>query len=420
MFIIARRRVGLTLAAGLVIASAVGVTSMTSAQDQVVTAPPSVPYGTITLDLTDRAGPLTFRRVGGDTFTQALSVATPCSTLVAGPVVDDSGNASSSGTTLLSFSATVASGSDPNVQLPGSGLGVTDGANCGVPAGLFGPGETLSVELGDFYDTDVRIGSGSLNIGKSHPRDGSLRVAYDSEAFGSSISIANGGQVVPVGPDFTAITLRSTATQSSRGLSLEGQTVFNLVTPSNFDAALGCSDSYPAPQPGDAATSATFIRAENGDEKGTAPCKAIGVTVDIRETVVFWNNDAAGGTQDVRALVEIEWAGVAPSKANGRTTEINYDGDEAGPFFEAQWCESFTDSSTGTEIRVNAELPEGPIGTDDGTPTGELINGIVPWCLVSSTDELKRTGTDEEGRPIFEVVRTTVFYGAGDPVGRWS
>jgi hypothetical protein len=166
-----RKSIRLGLVAGLLVTGLVGVTSLTAAGSG---GSSTVPYGTLTISLTDRAGSLKLERSDGVTFTQALDVATPCSTLVAGPVVP-AGTVSGN---LLDFSAETG-GSAPNVQLPSNGIGVTDGANCGDPAGLIGPGETLTLDLGGFLPADVTVSTGTLQIGKSRGNDGDVRVAYD-------------------------------------------------------------------------------------------------------------------------------------------------------------------------------------------------------------------------------------------------
>ena len=224
-----RKAVRLGVVAGLAVGGLVGVTSLTAAGTGIR---PMVPYGTLTITLTDRAGSLTLAEAGGATFTQALGVATPCSTLVAddiksgGVVVEETLN-------LLNFSAAVSGGFSPNVQLPSNGIGVTDGANCGGPAGLIGPGETLTLDLGGFLPSGAKISTGTLQIGKSRGNDGDLRVAYDGGNFGT-ISVPVGVTGIPVtdtDSSFESISIRSTASQSSRGLSLQSTTVFNLVAP---------------------------------------------------------------------------------------------------------------------------------------------------------------------------------------------
>ena len=228
-----RKAVRLGLVVGLAVTGLVGVTSLTAAGTG---ERPMVSYGTLTLNLTDRAGSLTFVRApgfGGGTFTQALGVATPCSTLISGPIVGP--GTPPAGVNLLNFDAAVDGGFAPNVQLPSNSIGVTDGANCGEPSGLVGPGETLTLALGGFLPTDVVVSTGTLQIGKSRGSDGNLLVAYDGANFGTAtIGVAVGGEAITVADadgKFKSISIRSTASQSSRGLSLRSNTVLTLVAP---------------------------------------------------------------------------------------------------------------------------------------------------------------------------------------------
>ena len=222
-----RKGFRLGLVAGLAVTGIVGATLLTASGTEA--AP--VSYGTLTLTLTDRAGSLTLVR-GTETFTQPLGVNTPCSTLAAGAIVGPGVLPSNS--SLLKFSAAVSGGSVPNVQLPSNGIGITDGANCGTPSGLVGPGETLTLALGSFLPDNVTISTGTLQIGKSRGSDGDLRVAYDNGSFPTTANTVQIGvqsvQVAKAG-GFKSISIRSTTTDSSRGLSLRSSTVFNLMAP---------------------------------------------------------------------------------------------------------------------------------------------------------------------------------------------
>jgi hypothetical protein len=228
-----RKSIRVGLVAGLVATGLVGVTSLTASGSG---DRPMIAYGTLTLTLTDRAGSLTLDRVDGARFTQALGVSTPCSTLIADDILDSATppNVVEDTLNLLNFGAAVSGGFAPNVQLPSNGIGVTDGANCGEPSGLVGPGETLTLELGGFLPDEVRISTASLQIGKSRGNDGNLLVAYDG-AFGPTpIGVAVGGQAITVtdaDSKFESISIRSTASQSSRGLSLRSNTILTLVAP---------------------------------------------------------------------------------------------------------------------------------------------------------------------------------------------
>lgn len=226
-----RKAARLGLVVGLAVTGLVGVTSLSAAGTG---ERPMVPYGTLELTLTDRAGSLTLTRADGAIFTQALGVTNPCSTLVADDILLD-GNVVEDTLNLLNFSADVVGGSAPNVQLPSNTIGVTDGANCGDPSGLVGPGETLNLALGGFLPDVVRISTATLEIGKSRGSDGSLLVALDGTSSPSNpITVANSGQAITVtdaDSKFESISIRSTASQSSRGLSLRSNTVLTLVAP---------------------------------------------------------------------------------------------------------------------------------------------------------------------------------------------
>ena len=420
-------RIGLVT--GVVMTGLVGLTSFSASSES--PAPPTVPYGKVTIDLFDRSGRVTFdpAAAGLPTLTQALGVSTPCSTLIASSILDPAGQTIPGD--FLHFSATAA-GTNPNVQLPGSTIGVTDGANCGEPSGLFGPGETLTLTLGDYFpDEDAdgpTVDTARLNIGKSRSADGKLRVAYDGGAFGSEISIANSGQFVDVGgpavADFTSITLRSTTTQSSRGLSLKTSTVFDLVAPLGYDQAVDCGDVYA--EDGSLDRSVTFQRLANGDKYGTVDCEEVGVTIMFGERTVTWDNGMLGITtgsdQDVRGFVTVEWDGLAQNELDRLETFINYDGIDTGPFFPVTWCQSWNGLANATGV---AERPEGDVPLrfkegveteglvdEDGVVTPEALDdegnfdvGPVPWCMVSNEEHLGDR----------EVVQTQIYYGAGDP-----
>lgn len=379
MFNIGRKRVGIGLASGLVIASAVGITSMTSAQGGADEGPAAP---TITIELENRLGTVTYRPVEGEPVTQSIKAIEPCNVQTEGPE-------------LLIFTPT---GPDnATTQLPSGGLGVGLPTSCGENAGFISTGQTLTVGLGSYFlDEDGDFANSILmaELQILSKRNASLTTTPGEPTIVSTSSDTFTATVVG---DFTSITLAPTGGNGppqQRGVSLTGA-VFTLEAPSEFDAAVFCGDTYSAPEPGDAATSAEFERLPNEKKPDDAnePCEDIGVTVEIRSDGVFWDNSEfalTGTPQNVQALVTIEWAPVAPSVANTTKLEINYEGtDVEEDFVPAVWCESY-------EV-VNGEV------------TATLPSG-VPWCLVSSTSVL-------DGNQVF---RTTVFYGAGDPVGRWS
>jgi hypothetical protein len=161
-----RRIAGFTIT-GLVIAGVVGVTSL-SVSGQTPSPPPTVPYGTLTINITDRAGSVTLALLDGTTYNQSILTTQPCATLALGPITD--GTDTYPGT-LLDF--TPIAGSGASVQIPGNGIGVESGQNCGTPAGLLGPGEKLKMSLGTFaaYDTNEDTVGNEVTVGSACTQD---------------------------------------------------------------------------------------------------------------------------------------------------------------------------------------------------------------------------------------------------------
>lgn len=399
----ARQRAGIAAVAALVITAGIGINSLT-ASGSVQTGNITVPYGTLTVQFTDRAGTITLDRLAdGATFTQPIITSQPCATLQLGGLEDGAGNPLSG--SLLTFSGHVSSGT-PSIQLPGSGLGVHDGSNCGGPAGLVGPGEKLTLALGSFADLttdEVTVGSASLVIGKSHPQDGSLKLAFDSGNLGPNIGVSNGGATIQVGTAFDhSLTLASTASQNSRGLSLRGPTVFNLVAPFGFEQAIDCGDTADATivDDGIAASEAAFVRSETNG-KSDAACDDAGVTLQINDDGVFFDNGNLGVNdqtfQDVTGYLQIDWSAVAPDEDERLDRRINFfpdAGDDDEDYMPVVWCLGF--DGTGT-----------PIHPETADPDFSVFNGVIPWCLVSDDREL-----DPVTGEIFQVQR---YHGSGDP-----
>jgi hypothetical protein len=394
-----RKGIRLGLAASLAATGLVGVTSLTASGEG---DPSMVSYGTLTLSLTDRAGSLRLDRAsgfGGGTFTQALGVDDPCSTLVAGTIVPaGTGN-------LLAFSAAVAGGSSPNVQLPSNGIGVTDGANCGVPAGLVGPGETLTLNLGDFLPVDVIVSTATLRIGKSQGSDGNLRVAYDGRTnFINPISGSLGVGVTavtvvdPLDHKFRSISIRSTANQSSRGLSLRTNTVFTLMAPSpttvpdaptGVNAAGGDAQaivSWTAPA-FDGGSDITAYELQYSVDDGTTWIPEPPLTATSGEPVTGLTN----GTEyifQVRA-VNIEgpsdWSApsnaVTPATAPDAPTGVNAARGDAQAI--VSWTAPAFDGGsdiTAYELQYSVDdgttwIPEPPLTATSGEPVTGLTNG---------------------------------------------
>jgi hypothetical protein len=371
-----RKGIRLGLVAGLVATGLVGVTSLTAAGSG---DRPPVSYGTLRITLTDRAGMLTLVRASdGATFTQALGVSTPCSTLVADDILDSSGAVVEDTLNLLNFGAAVAGGSSPNVQLPSNGIGVTDGANCGDPSGLVGPGETLTLDLGGYLPGDVKVSTGTLRIGKSRGSDGNLRLAYDGGSFGNEIPVSPGVVSVPVAGDFRSISIRSTANQSSRGLSLRTDTVFNLVAPA------------PATAPG-APTEVTAVRGNGlATVEWTAP-------VDDGGSVI------TGYTLEYRAAGSSAWTTFSTTATSGAIVTPLTNGTEY-TFRVAAVNDVGTSLFTESDAVTPASAPDAPTNV---TVVGGAVRTTVSWTapaddggLPPVTYELQYLDTSDPETPI--------------------
>jgi hypothetical protein len=350
----------------------------------------------------------------GTTYDQPILTTQPCATLDFGPITD--GTVTYPGT-LLDF--TPIAGSGASVQIPGNGIGVESGQNCGTPAGLLGPGEKLEMSLGTFaaYDINgVTVGSAALEIGRSTSADPrNLKVSFDSATTESTFPVAVGVSTVQVGEFTSSITIRSTANQNSRGLSLRGETSFALVAPIPYADAVFCSDE-PVPaedvaSTGPAAQEATFTRGDNNAPNGGVTqegCEDIGVTLQIDEDGVFLDKGTVGiftGTpQDVNATLGITWVPLDPvDEVAELDREINFFPDEGGPFdtfVPVQWCvssEIVVFDGRETLTAVHPAVPTELVGAFD--------DGKVPWCLVSNEETL----TDEG------IVQVQLYHGKGDP-----
>jgi hypothetical protein len=384
MFNSARQKVGIGLAAGLVIASAVGITSMTSA-----TEPPPT-YLTISLELQGRTGTVTFQPLVGPPLVQTIVTGDPCAKIA------------TTGADLLDFTP---GGTNTSVQLPRGGLGVESGTNCGNNAAFVSDGQSLTVGLGSEFATatgfSTSIVSADLKILTN--ADAKLKATYQGTSGPAVAPPTNPGSLVfpaRVGetfPPFTDIKLepQGGSPKSRTGVSLLGAE-FTIEIPEG-SAELECGDELAVSgTSGDIADTATFTRVgaeEDFDECG----EPIGVIVKIADGYVFWdNNKGPDSTQFVQGLFEIAWSPIPSADADRLQTFINYQGSLDGPRFPVQWCESFDEAS---ETGV---LPEGPIDEVNGV----VIEGTVPWCLVGNVEVL-----DDDGF----ILQTQKFYGAGDP-----
>ncbi len=422
-----RRRLAVTMVAGVVIVGAVGLSSMSaSGESNEATDPVLESFGTLTIELDDRDGTISLVLNDGSSYSQPLITQQPCAQVGFGTVAppsDSTGN-------LLTLNAIVNGATTPadTVQLPDDALGVNSGENCGNPAGLIGPDELLEIELGPFFEQfrsdpaapAVFAESASLVIDKKFKNDGQLTVGYDGGAQGSPIAIGTGGQTVGVQPAdlFTSVTLGSTSKKNSRGLSVASLTSFDLVAlSSEFEVAVDCGEQVTEiGAVGEIATSAVFFRGENllNPDKPIEDCEDVGVIVEIQDDAdagvtedrVYWNNAAvgvAGTPQQVAGTVTIIWA-PNPVSEVGNPTQIDYDSDGPAGYTDALWCQSFSSSvDVDGKVTFDVELPP-------YTGPGANLDGTAPWCVVSSSDVLDGDGT---------VTRTQTFFGSGDPWARY-
>ena len=421
----ARRRIGFGVLTSLAIAGVVGVSSMSVSGVVPPTATDAyvAPYGTLTIEISDRAGKVIFNPVGVglDNVEQAVKTVQPCNKIVFDRIAPGvAGN-------LIELVPIVRDvrGEPNTVQIPSDGIGVHDGSNCGTPAGLFGPSEKLEISIGSYFTSDVSAVSAGLVIGKSSDSDKDLIVQFGTEV--QTRTVAVGGQSLVVKPltgpgTFDTLTLSSTAIQKSRGLSVRSGTVLNLVVPSTaFEVAVNCGEQV-TQTAGGIATSAVFFRGENAVKPGVVPpaCADVGASVDIRtgtNAAVFWDNSRIGvdgSTQAVRGTITIEWAPVPVAAAAALNRQIDYDGDASGVgFLPTLWCESFTSTTAlDGKVTLNGVLPDYPgVGSvlvdPDGPGAGTLPAELkAPWCLVSDNRVLQG-GT---------ITQTEVLFGSGDPL----
>ena len=335
MFNSGRKTIGFGLAAGLVIASAVGLTSMTSAESN---TPPEPTYLTINLELDERSGTVTYQPLVGDELVQTIVTGDPCAKI------------ESSGADLLTFTP---GGTGTSVQLPRGGLGVESGSNCGNNAAFVSDGQILTVGLGSVFGTSAdgfttSIVSADLEILTN--ADAELKATYNGKVDIRTVSPNPDFVRFPeteVG-SFTSIQLEpeNGRPKSRTGVSLLGGE-FAIEIPDG-SAALACEEFLTVDgATGDIADSATFLRLKNLD-KGNGKIEecetgdVIGAIIQITDELVRWDNTPTGTPgQTEQALFTIEWAGVASSGYQTPERLINYEGDPDGEFFEVEWCISY-------------------------------------------------------------------------------
>lgn len=377
-----------------------------------------VPFGTLTIELGDRAGQLVFDPVaaGAATVTQPLLNQQPCNQVTLGSVTSGVGD-------LLSLVPLVGGTTGPgdSVQQPGEFFGIqTAGQNCGRQAEVIAANELLEIALGTFdgFNSTVRVRSLTAAVDKKFNNDGNLTVGFDGGTQDLTKSVATGGGIVSIsgtdipGGVFESVTLGSTSNRDNRGLSI-GDATLQLVTPSSdYEVAVFCGEKVTESATTANATKATYLRGQNDDKNGPNACEDVGVVVEVQGDKVYWDNSLIGvdgNPQRVQGTITIEWApvfteGLTPTQINDKLErEIDYDGPgTAAGTTESLWCESFTNESDFTLPKYS-----GPGANTNGTT--ETTDDTAPWCLVSDTRVLRTI----DGKPA--IVQTEVLAGKGDP-----
>jgi predicted RNA-binding protein with TRAM domain len=265
--LIPRKGIRLGLVAGLVATGLVGVTSLTASGEG---DPPMVDYGTLRIEFDTTSSPstgvVTYTPPPGSVqpvLTQPIVTVQPCNTIAFGAITDGTGEIPGNllNVTPQAVGSNGVASNAGSVQLTKIGAGVQiSGNDCGDPSGQIGPGEQMTLAVGSYFDPAVVATSAELEIGKRQDKDGVLTIAFDDAANGKVRTtiepIATGGERKTVADgtdDFRIISLRSTAKQSSRGLSLLSTTEINLVAPAEATA------------PG----APTIVQNDSGDQQAT-------------------------------------------------------------------------------------------------------------------------------------------------------
>ncbi len=386
------------------IAGVVAVTSMTASGDgpEEATDPVVSSYGTLTIDLTDRAGTYTLTDPAGNTIeSKVIKTSQPCAAVERelGELIVLTPNPDSPTSTADA------------VQIRDSALGVNTGnTSCGSSsAAVISGNEQLRIELGPkLLAEGVSAESASLRVTKL--RKGDLKWKVDAGPFSDPIVVT--AAPIAVAPDdvFTSITVQSTSDRDNQGLSIFDGTTFNLVQLSpDFDVAVNCGQFVQVGDPeGDIATNARYERLDN--KAGTNACQPVGVRVQIQpgndeepEGRVFWDNastavDDPDDTQNVQAYFTIDWA--PTDNINDLDRDIDYDADGSAESEKMLWCDGFSGGIP------NLPVTENPGGIAlEGDEEGVLR---APWCLVEDDRELTPAG----------FVQTQKLFGSGDPWAR--
>lgn len=407
---ISRRRIGGVAVTGLVVAGVAAFSSFSASGESTpvpATGPAYIPYGTLTINLTDSTGTYELKDPDGTIIqTELIDTSNPCAA-----VIEDSG-------LLLNVAPT--SPQVDTVQIRNSAFGVNTGnTSCGASsAAVISGSEKLTIDLGP-YLTNAEVFAKSASLQVTQVKKGNLRVALDDTAFPVP-DIESSPQTISVTPSinstqdlFTRIAFTSTSNKDNEGVSLATGTTFELVKPDpNFDTGVNCNEFVEVPSTGDVATNATYLRLDN---KTSVECKDVGVRVEIQESAgttpgrVFWNNSftpvGGGSTQTVQAYFTIVWAPTNDLTKLERVIDYDGDGTAQSSPVPMQWCAAEDPAVPG--FPTLPASPAGGIGINVGTV--EAPDWRAPWCLVNDDRALQGDGT---------IVQTQKLFGSGDPWAR--
>jgi hypothetical protein len=314
--------------------------------------------------------------------------------------------------------------------LVSNGFGVKTKKNCSTSQGRIGPGQELTLALGDYFEDAVAINilevdvEGKFNASLSVSLDGRLpstKPLPDGDSDNGPDSGPSDNTLVTIGSDddatFDTVTFGPAGPDSAE-VSIEGggdgtvdggnlrdhfdvnQTLFQLVTTEKWDGILNCDESaVTVGDPGEAATEVAIARLSNKDETCGEP---ILYKLDIDGTSVLFDPDLSV-EDDAQFLVRIDWAPYAdPFTPPHR--QISLSGD-LNDLQDVVACESLTQNGA----------PD-PVDPDpDPADTIENPDGVL-WCLAGQQQNL----LSEIIAPAEEAPWQQVqwYHGGNDP--RWK
>jgi hypothetical protein len=337
--------------------------------------------------------------------------------------------------------AITANGSGPGSV--GNNMGVRNSNSCGllgVPAAMISQSEVLTLALGSYFDQAtldvlVKISRAELDVAAIHRSN--LGVSLDSElladdGFTTHVLSNNRGSFVDQGlkdnnrvvvdgstpeTSFRTIGLKSVPTNvpaALAGVSLNGggdgdfgqyaakgligplgsahatpDTIFSLVTETDYADSLSCDDSAPSAAIGEGAAVDATVTWTPPDE-----CTDEGVALDFDITAdgVILNKAYLNMTPEqiaaLRFQVTITWTPATPAELDRQISFTPPFEDDS--FEPVQWCGA-----------LDGGVPARPNSTNAQSPAQ------APWCLIDNHETLQDDGL---------VAQVQVYDGLGDPM----